>query len=373
MQVTPLSCGASAKPRRHRKPPSRRRTAPPSRPPGSSRPPRDLPRRRVSTHPPLQVADLFAGIGGFQLAFDRVGAHTVFAAENDRHARATYEANFRLSNPALFESGSFAGDVTMIDTKTMPDFDVLTAGFPCQPFSITGKRLGFADARGTMFFEIARILEQKRPRAFFLENVQGLRSQDGGSTLATIESILTKDLGYSFHQKVVRACDFGLPQLRPRLFMIGFRDPATPFTWPEPIQLGFTLSDLLGGEVNREIAFTILASGRNRPIGIKRTWDAYLVDGKEHRLTLDQVRALQGFPEDFVFPVSQAQAFKQLGNAVAIPAVEAVARHVVTSLAASGQVTSTTRDDVGLGDQFDVHVAHSTTPTQRSNQLPFDP
>ncbi|MFV0434100.1 MAG: DNA cytosine methyltransferase [Leucobacter sp.] len=315
-------------------PVAHRRGRPSSHPAGSRRPPQGLPGRSVSSRPPARVADLFAGIGGFHLAFERAAAKVVFAAENDKHARLTYEANFRPRSPELFESDNFAGDVTALDPHQLPDFDVLTAGFPCQPFSMAGKRQGFKDARGTMFFEIARILAIKRPAAFFLENVQGLQSHDRGRTLATIRAILTEDLGYSFHCKVVRASDFGLPQLRPRLFMVGFRDPSTPFEWPEPVPLKFTLSDLLGGKANREVAYTALTSSRYKPLGTRGAWDAYLVDGKVHRLTVDEVRALQGFPEDFVFPVAMTHAYKQLGNAVAVPAVEAVARQVLASLEA---------------------------------------
>lgn len=347
MCVTSLQTDALSRMRRRSAVPVCRRR-PTTHPAGSLRPPRDLSRRKTSTRPPLRVADFFAGIGGFHLAFDGAGARTVFAAENDRHARITYEANFQPSNPELFESGNFASDVTTFDPQTMPDFDVLTAGFPCQPFSITGKRQGFKDARGTMFFEIARILAAKRPAAFFLENVQGLKSHDGGRTLATITSILTEDLGYSFHQKVIRACDFGLPQLRPRLFMVGFCDPTTPFEWPEPIPLQFTLSELLGGTVNREIAYTLLASGRYKPFGTSRAWDAYLVDGKLHRLTIEEVRALQGFPDDFLLPVSMTQAYKQRGNAVAVPAVEAVASEIVSSLTVDHpDIEISTSDGIG--------------------------
>lgn len=278
------------------------------------------------------MVELFAGIGGFRLAFERAGADTVFASENDPHARRTYEANFRPHAPALFESGRFAGDIRGVETSSIPRFDVLTAGFPCQPFSHAGRRTGFADPRGTLFFEIARILDGTRPAAFFLENVAGLATQDGGRTLATIQHVLTNQLGYSFEARLVRACDFGLPQLRPRLFMVGFRDPWVTFQWPEPLPLAFTLGDLLGGHGTRDIARTVMASHRNRRHGAPFAWDIYEVDGREQRLTVDNVRALQGFPADFVLPNATTHAYHQLGNAVAVPAVEAVARCVLQSL-----------------------------------------
>jgi DNA (cytosine-5)-methyltransferase 1 len=277
------------------------------------------------------VADLFAGIGGFHLAFAQAGAEVVFASENDRHARATYEANFQHHSPKLFASGNFAGDIRAVTSNQIPPFDVLTAGFPCQPFSEAGNRRGFADTRGTLFFEIARILDDRRPRAFFLENVRGITHRDHRHVFETIQSVFTEDLGYSFHWKVIRACDFGLPQLRPRAFMVGFRDPDTPFAFPDPVPLRFTLSDLLGGRTERDVAYTVLASHGGPRFGHPR-WDAYLVDGVEHRLTLDEIRRLQGFPDDFVFPVTPAQAMKQLGNAVAVPAVRATAERLLEAL-----------------------------------------
>lgn len=318
--------------RRNPTPRPRRTHYPRSRP--ENRPARPSRRPAPSAPPliPVRVADLFAGIGGFHLAFERVGGQVVFAAEFDKHARQTYEANFRPSNPELFESGNFAGDITKVDAASIPDFDVVTGGFPCQPFSMAGKRRGFDDSRGTLFFDIARIIQAKQPGGFLLENVQGLLSHDEGRTFKTIQHIITEELGYSLHHKVIRACDFGLPQLRPRLFMVGFRDTATPFVWPEPIPLEFTLSDLFDGQANREISYTILTGHRGKPFGSSRAWDAYLVDGEVRRLGVAECRTLQGFPADFILPSSVTQAHKQLGNAVAIPAAEAVARQVIASL-----------------------------------------
>lgn len=312
-----------------------------ARPPGGpARPTRPGSRRdsrrpgQVSQPPAasVRVADLFAGIGGFQLAFDRLGGRTVFASENDRHARTTYETNFTPSNPELFASGNFAGDITAVGAERIPDFDVLTAGFPCQPFSTAGKRRGFDDSRGTLFFHIARIIKAKRPTAFFIENVKGLRNHDAGRTLATIKRILTEELGYSFHSKIVRACDFGLPQLRPRLFMVGFRNPTAPFAFPDPIPLTMTMSDIFGGRAHRDIGYTIMVGGRGSAFGRRFCWDGYLVDGELRRLGVDEARRMQGFPDDFAFPVSVSQAMKQLGNSVAVPAVEAVARNLIRGL-----------------------------------------
>ncbi|MHA7271207.1 DNA cytosine methyltransferase [Arthrobacter sp. HLT1-20] len=281
---------------------------------------------------PLRFADLFAGIGGFHQAMHNTGWTCVFAAENDPYARRTYEANYKDISPKLFSTGNFAGDIRGVDLADMPDFDVLCAGFPCQPFSIVGRRQGFEDTRGTLFFDIARIIEAKQPGAFFLENVPGLLSHDSGATFATMRSVIEEDLGYSFHYKIVPACDFGLPQLRPRLFMVGFRDPETRFDFPSPVPLTQTMGDILGGSVERAIGRTVLVGGRGHQLGHRRNWDGYLVDGELHRLTVAETAAMQGFPPDFDFPVSDTQAMKQLGNAVAVAPVEATALALVRAI-----------------------------------------
>lgn len=308
---------------------------PPSRPPrrcdAVGPPSRSSSPSRSSPQSPLRVADLFAGIGGFYLAFQGV-AEVVFAAKNDRHARLTYEANFRQSTPHLFTPERFVGDITAVPSGSVPDIDVLTAGFPCQPFSQAGKRRGFDDVRGTLFFEIARLLDDKRPAAYFLENVRGLLTNDGGRTFATIRTVLTEQLGYSLHAKVVKASDFGLPQHRPRVFMVGFRDPSIPFAFPDPVPLTTKLGDILGGQTDRDVAYTLLASHRYGQPGRQFNWDAYIVDGRVHHLTVDEMRRLQGFPDDFVFPVAKSHAAKQLGNAVAVPAVRATALRISDAL-----------------------------------------
>jgi DNA (cytosine-5)-methyltransferase 1 len=168
--------------------------------------------------------DLFAGIGGFHLALHNVGAECVFASEWDESARLTYETNFAKISPKIFTNGNFVGDIRAVDKKSIPDFDILCAGFPCQPFSQAGFKKGFADIRGTLFFDIAEIIRVKRPKAFFLENVRGLYSHDEGRTFETIKKTLTEQLGYSFHHAIVKASDHGLPQHRPRLFMVGFKE-----------------------------------------------------------------------------------------------------------------------------------------------------
>ena len=193
----------------------------------------------------IRFIDLFAGIGGFHLAFHNLGAECVFASEWDKHARETYKHNFKKKSPELFMNGNFEGDITEVDKRKIPDFDILTAGFPCQPFSQVGFKKGFEDTRGTLFFDIAEIIKIKQPKAYFLENVRHIYKHDEGRTFCRIKKVLTEDLGYSFQEFMVKASDHGLPQHRPRLFMIGFRDTKLSITRPEKQDLLFTMSDVM--------------------------------------------------------------------------------------------------------------------------------
>jgi len=276
--------------------------------------------------------DLFAGIGGFHLAFHKAGAECVFASEWDEEARLTYEANFRKVSPKLFDSNNFVGDITQVKKSSIPDFDILTGGFPCQPFSQAGFKKGFEDTRGTLFFDIAQIIKIKRPKAFFLENVRGLYSHDGGRTFETIKQTLTEDLGYSFHHAIVKASDHGLPQHRPRLFMVGFKDKSTIFEPPPKRKLTMNMSKIMGGTVDREIGFTLRVGGRTSPIDDRRNWDGYRVDGEVRRLSPKEGLKMQGFPASFKFPVSDIAAMKQLGNSVAVSAIYDWAKEIIYSL-----------------------------------------
>ncbi len=282
--------------------------------------------------------DLFAGIGGFHIAMNRLGGNCVFASEIDENARLTYELNFKESNSKLFSEGLFNRDIRTISPHEIPDFDLLCAGFPCQPFSQAGQKRGFEDnhksERGNLFFNIAEIIEVKRPKAFFLENVRGIINHDNGNTYNVIRNILETELGYSLHLKIVNASDYGLPQLRPRAFIIGFRDEGfmKSFSFPEPTALKFTMSDVWGGECSRKIGFTLRVGGRGSNINDRRNWDSYLVDGVVRRLSPVEAKKMQGFPDDFIFPVSSVQAMKQLGNSVAVDAIEAVARNIINHM-----------------------------------------
>lgn len=283
----------------------------------------------------LKFIDLFAGIGGFHLALHNLGAECVFASEWDENARKTYEHNFKKKCPELFDKGNYVGDITQVDKKSIPDFDILCAGFPCQPFSQVGFRKGFDDTRGTLFFDIAEIIKIKKPKAFFLENVRHIYKHDEGRTFSRIKNVLSKDLGYSFQEFIVKASDYGLPQHRPRLFMIGFKDPNLTIEKPEKQDLLFNMSHVMKGEVDRDIGYTLRVGGRSSGINDRRNWDSYRVNGKVKKLKPDEGKMMQGFPTNFKFPVSEASAMKQLGNSVAVRAVEAYSREIIKVIHAS--------------------------------------
>ena len=276
--------------------------------------------------------DLFAGIGGFHLALHDMGAKCVFASEWDKYARKTYEKNFKDISPELFENDNFVGDIREVEAVDIPEFDILAAGFPCQAFSQAGYKKGFEDARGTLFFEIARILKERKPKAFFLENVRHLKNHDDGKTFDIIRRILTEDLGYSFNYEIVKAYDYGLPQRRPRLFMVGFKDEEIDFEFPEPTGLNKTVSDILGGECEKDVGYTLRVGGRKSGIDDRRNWDAYRVDGEVVVIGPEEGKEFMGFPPHFELPVSETQAMKQLGNSVAVTAVKSTAREIIKSL-----------------------------------------
>jgi len=285
--------------------------------------------------------DLFAGIGGFHLALHQEECECVFASEIDKFARDTYIKNFKKLSPGLFENNNFNDDITAIEEENIeteiPDFDILCAGFPCQPFSQAGYKKGFEDDRGNLFFHIAKIIEKKQPKAFFLENVRHLKSHDKGKTFSTIKKIITEDLGYSFYTKILKATDFGLPQHRPRIFMVGFKDDVfekdveKKFKFPTPKkELDFTMSDVWGGQCSRDVGLTLRVGGRGSPIDDRRNWDGYYVNGEVKRLSAKEGKKMQGFPDDFQFPVTNAQAMKQLGNSVAVPEVHAISKNIIS-------------------------------------------
>lgn len=296
----------------------------------------------------IYFADLFAGIGGFHIALESAGAKCAFVSEWDQDARITYEHNFRKRSKLIFESDEvrekrFVGDITKITQSraamsSLPDFDILCAGFPCQPFSQAGQRKGMDETRGTLFFDILSILKEKKPEAIFLENVRGLLNHESPSGIKTMEVIREqlKKSGYHFREFIVKASDYGVPQHRPRLFIIGFRnkDRMHAFITPPKQKLRTNLNKILGGDTGREIGYTLRVGGRGSGIGDRRNWDTYLVDGEVIQITPKHGLQLQGFPRWFSFPaeVSETQAMKQLGNSVAVPAVEAFAKEILRVL-----------------------------------------
>jgi DNA (cytosine-5)-methyltransferase 1 len=283
----------------------------------------------------LKFFDAFAGIGGFHLGLSKLGFKCAFACEIDKHARRTYEHNFRSLCPNLFEGGCFANDIRELASENIPSFDLLTAGWPCQPFSQAGKRRGFSESRGSLFFEIEKIIEAKRPSAYLLENVRYLESHDGGRTFRLIQDILTQKLGYSMFTSVFKASDFGLPQHRPRLYMVGFRDKGINFVFPKPLgKLVYTMSDVFRGDCQKEVGYTLRVGGRGSPIGDRRNWDSYLVNGCVKQIGPKEGLMMQGFPEWFEFPedVSTSSRMRQLGNSVAIPTIEAIGKRICHAL-----------------------------------------
>ena len=282
--------------------------------------------------------DLFAGIGGFHIAFSRLGAECVYVSEYEKYCRMTYEHYFKPKHPRLFKDPKhFGKDIKEVTVspetikENIPDFDILTGGFPCQPFSQAGQKKGFLDeVRGTLFYDIAKILETRKPKAYFIENVRGLWNHDDGKTIKEMERVLDT-LGYSFYPNQVRASDYGLPTHRPRIYMIGFRndrDRHVKFVPPAKIPLKFNLTDLFGAKIAKEIGYTLRLGGVSSGVHDRRNWDSYLMDDNTvHKITVEEAALMMGFPPDFTFPegVSKRQAMKQLGNSVAIDAIQAYA------------------------------------------------
>lgn len=302
--------------------------------------------------PNFTFIDLFAGIGGIRLGFESVGGKCVFSSEFDEDACKTYEANFG-EHPS--------GDITKIDAKDIPDFDILLGGFPCQAFSIIGKKEGFANETcGTLFFEIERILKEKRPRAFMLENVRNLTAHDGGNTFKIIREHL-EALGYNVFAKVLNALDFGVPQKRERIIIVGFLDNVL-FTFPEPVPIEKrkTLTDILESDVDKKyyvkdhIRETRLEklkdknypkpyishenmAGSITPHPYSSALRAgasanYILINDERRPTEREMLRIQGFPDSFKIVVPYGKVKHQCGNSVAVPVIKAVARQMMYSM-----------------------------------------
>ena len=300
----------------------------------------------------MKTIDLFAGCGGFRLGMESAGFSTVFANDIDPRSQRTYEVN----TPHIeFKCGS----LTDIDPNELPEFDCLTGGFPCQPFSVSGKGLGFEDTRGTLFFNIAEILRVKRPQMFLLENVKQLYHHDQGRTFKTILKVLEEDLGYKVHYQVLNTLNYGLPQNRERVFIVGF-DKETTFTFPEPIGYRLSVSELLEDTVDEQYYYREdhkhyrpIADAVTDPDKVYQWRWSYVRENKKNvaptilasymQPTLikvpDGIRGitpreglrLQGFPDTFKFPeeFKDRDKWHQIGNSVSVPVINQIATQMI--------------------------------------------
>jgi DNA (cytosine-5)-methyltransferase 1 len=305
---------------------------------------------------PLRFIDLFAGIGGFRLGLESHGDQCVFSSEWDIDSQATYDSNF---GEVPF------GDITKIEAKTIPDHDVLCGGFPCQAFSVSGKQRGFEDSRGTLFYDILRIAQEKKPKVIFLENVRNLIKHDAGNTMEVIMRSLS-DLGYKVFFKTLRSSDFGVPQARQRVYIVAFRNDLgiSKFDFPVPTDSITVVKDVLErgvdssayeikrpdislygdesavpdprkphqiGIINKggqgERIYSVNAAGITLSAyggGAASKTGAFLVDGKVRKLTPRECARLQGFPESFTPHPKARLAYKQFGDSVSVPVIQAI-------------------------------------------------
>lgn len=309
-----------------------------------------------------KVASMFAGIGGICAGFLDAGAEMVWANEIDKFACMTYRENF--GNSYLIE-----GDIHDIRIKDIPDFDILTSGFPCQAFSIAGERKGFEDERGHLFFETLRLIKGKEPRAFLIENVKNLVSHDKGKTFRVMNDALI-NAGYSLRYKVLNSMEYGnVPQNRERIYIVGFKnkEESNNFYFPDPIQLNLTINDLINKKIKKDDKFYYKKNSRYfemlqdaminedsvyqlRRIYVREnksnvcpTLTANMGTGGHNvplikdefgirKFTPKECLMLQGFPDTFVAPpyVSNAQLYKQAGNSVTVPVITRIAENIIS-------------------------------------------
>lgn len=309
--------------------------------------------KKRKTKAKFTFIDLFAGIGGTRLGFESAGGECVFTSEWDPHAQRTYQANF---------GDKPHGDITKISSAEIPDFDILLAGFPCQPFSSIGKRQGFLHkTQGTLFHDVARIIKDKQPKAFMLENVPGLLTHDKGATFEIIKSTLL-ELGYTIDFKVLNSAEFGVPQQRKRIYIVGFRNDIVGedfhFEFPEGKKKNvfinqFLEKDAAGYSISKrlqegymykkddgrpmvvdhtsEVQVKTLVASYHK---IQRLTGTFVRDGETglRLFTEKECKAIMGFPENYIIPVSRTQMFRQFGNSVVVPVISAVAKKMVKQL-----------------------------------------
>ena len=300
----------------------------------------------------LKFIDLFAGIGGIRSGFENHFGNCVFSSEWDKFAQITYEENF----------GHLpSGDITQINETDIPNFDILLAGFPCQPFSNAGLKKGFNDKRGNLFFHIARITKHHKPKVIFLENVKGFKNHDKGRTFETVKKIL-EELGYNLYYQILNAKDFGVPQNRERIYIVGFLDDVN-FEFPKPLNKKVKVGDILDKDVEEKytISDKLWAGHQRRKLEHKQKGNGfgysmfnekseytstmsarYYKDGSEilikqdsknpRKITPREASRLQGFPKNFKIPVSDTQAYKQFGNSVSVPVINAIANSIKIAL-----------------------------------------
>lgn len=318
----------------------------------------------------LSFIDLFAGIGGFRLALESLGGSCVYSSEWDKQAQNVYQENFG-ERPQ--------GDITQVDEKTIPAHDICCAGFPCQAFSISGKMRGFEDSRGTLFFDVARIVKEKKPKVVFMENVRNFARHDGGRTLQVVQKTM-EDLGYDFYWKVLSARDYGVPQKRERVYMVCFRKDlgGVHFEFPKAFPLTRHVEDFLLDEGPQTAAlycdrYDVFFNPKkedkhsNRPIklgivnkggqgervystkGIAVTLSAYgggafaktggyLINGKPRRLHPRECARLMGYPDSYKISKRPNQAYKQFGNSVVVDVLQYIALQIAAALEASGKI-----------------------------------
>jgi DNA (cytosine-5)-methyltransferase 1 len=272
----------------------------------------------------IRFIDLFCGIGSFHHSFQKLGWECVMACDIDPSVKKTYHTNYGKTP---------LDDITEIDPATIPPYDILCAGFPCQPFSQCGKHKGFEDTRGTLFFHIMKFVKYHTPSVLILENVQGLLTHDKGNTFKRIQGDI-QEANYSLTFKVIKCSDYGLPQMRKRLLIVAIRNDS-PLLSHLPTVLDFqeykkqvSLSHYLGKPFEKEIAYTIRCGGKNSPIKDKHNWDGYMVQGVEYRLTLEDGLKLQGFPPEFQLCGTIKDQWKQLGNTIPTIFTEMIGRNL---------------------------------------------
>ena len=273
---------------------------------------------------PLKFVDLFCGIGSFHYSFKKFGWECVMSCDIDKAVKETYKENYN-QNPL--------DDITKIEPQSILPFDILCAGFPCQPFSQCGQHKGFDDERGTLFFNIMKFVKFHNPKIIILENVQGLLNHDSGNTFQTIITQI-ENANYIVGYKVLKCSDYGIPQMRKRLFIIGIRNDLELKNKIKHIldfkeyEKQVLLSTYLGKQFEKDIAYTIRCGGKKSPINDKHNWDGYIVDGKEYRLTIADCLKLQGFNNSFKLKGNVREQWKQLGNTIPTIFTEIIATNI---------------------------------------------